>query len=408
MGKLSLVKALDPRRGALQQLPDDCTAIIFSFLQPGEFYSVKRAGMNVHDRLYWDNRPGTNLVQLAINHDCASLFRYSVIECDMRVSHPDVIRMLAKNRLRRYQKYIYRYSIMLYNNVALINSCILCKNNRALLDELVHDRSWQPTRNDCRYLLNPQSVQVQWEKLGTRYDTYASFVRLWSTGMYDTGMCVQLCIECNMIEEFQYMLRRNVGVSYEALDNMYDHQRWRMVALVFRYLPKLVVDYLFGDYRNPTDPYMIQETHAIIQYMRPRERTAFVTVLEKYHDWMWRFLLHRSNTLGTIDAIVRLELFSFNPNQYLELAMSSRHNVYLEYLMTRGATITMQDVYQAAKYNHRYSAMLYNHLVTCNRNEILIVITFITIVMVALLLKIERYNRTVRQIRMPKAIYIVG
>lgn len=373
--------------GAIRDLPDDCMSNLVGFLQPGEFYSLRGAGVCVPEQLYWGERAVPNLVEMAINHDCVSAFRYSVIECDMRLSHSNVVRILVKNRLRRYQKYVYRYSMLLYNNLSLLNSCILCKNNRVLLDELVDDRSWQPTPQDCRYLLDPTSMDIQWQQLGTPYDRYASFVRLCGTGMYDIDACALLCVEYNMDDELEYLLRRNMGINPDTVDLMYEHRRWRMVAQVFRYTPKLLIDYLFGNYRNPTDPYMIQETRVILQYMRKHERCTFVTVLEKYHNWLWRFLLHRSNTLGTIDAIIRLELFEFRPNVYMEAAMASPHRDYLQYLVTRGATINMDEVYLAARYNHRYSAILYNHLVTCNRNEILIVMTFITMVMVALLLK---------------------
>lgn len=386
---------MKPHGASLITVSDDLLSQIVDYLQPGDFYKFKVA-LDVDDGLYWynDRHLNVDLVELAIDNDCNNLFRFATIEKNCRITQIAILSLLCQNHLQKFQPYIYQYSILVYQNAPLINDCILYKNNYQLLNVLIDDKSWHPTPEDCRMLLDPENSDTDWgTKIGTRYNRYSSFVRLHNTGFYNSTYCMNVCIECNMFDEFEYLVRKGNTVSSDQLDRIYESQRWCMFATVFRYTPRLIIDYLFGDYHNSTDPQLISHMRNVLHYMRVHDRKIFTTVLEKYHIWLWNFLSHRRNTLSTIDAIVRLQLFEFKPKQYIHQALCSIHPEYLTYLITRGATFELQDVFDAARYNYRYATTVYNSLVVRSRDEILAVLILLMILILAWIIKIEKtYN----------------
>lgn len=168
-------------------------------------------------------------------------------------------------------------------------------------------------------------------------ELYYKFLDLWPKNI---SLLIDAFVShgCNNI--FKYIISRNTKcVTQDTCDSVYLHERWIMMACIFVKSPKQFIEYVFGSYKNAADPEVILNLRFVLLYLYPSERILLSNILIKYHEWLWNKMLHKENTLDSIVAIHKLEVFKFNPNKYVKLALESKYSIYIEYLVLQNLVI---------------------------------------------------------------------
>lgn len=219
---------------------------------------------------------------------------------------------------------------------------------------------------------------------------YSKFVERWPK---QTDVLNMAFVEHGANAMFSYSVARNPSsVTLDTMDLAYLHSKWLMMSQIFIQNPRIFIDWVFGNYRQATDPEVVNNLRYVLLYLHPRSRAALATILTKYHEWLWSYKLDRSETLKTVVAIHRLEVLKFEPERYLTRALNSPCSDFLEYLLVRGMTV---EPYMF-KITHDFDKlkMLYSAQVVQKYHKILVIL-FILIVAIMINLISNSTNRAV-------------
>lgn len=141
-----------------------------------------------------------------------------------------------------------------------------------------------------------------------------------------------------------------VMITLDVIDQIYLYARWDHLALCFQFAPRSFIQWIFGDYSTPADPEIIQNLRFIFQHLDPKNRKSLIIILNKYHEWLWKYKTTNDKTLATIVAIHSLEfckvkIVPFLPDDYTTPALSA-HPDYLEYLILCGLQVEPDLLYK--------------------------------------------------------------
>lgn len=193
----------------------------------------------------------------------------------------------------------------------------------------------------CDQDMEPEEVVAACDltrDISTHIALYTSLRIRWASQL---SPMLEKWIETSNTPMFNYqVVRCSQDVTIDALDLIYTHDRWIMLATAFHYAPHIFVRWAFGNYRDAADAELISNMRFVMYHLTPGDRVIFTQILRRYHDWLWLNKLDRAATLQTIASLHSLEnVISFDPITYFQLAVASPIHDFLEYLLLRGLEV---------------------------------------------------------------------
>ena len=255
----------------LTNLADDPMSTVLGFLEPRDYYKLKRV-MVIDDTLFWWNRPVS--LDIAVDSDCASLTTWVLDRLPLPELQPrDILGFVSRARSPPVQKAIYlAFSVIWPDKISMILEAFIISGSSKILSWI----SWQTP---------------------------------------------------------------NVIVG-DVFDTVFLYKKWNILSSLFIHTPRQFVSWCFGNYKYAADPDVIRSMRYVLLLLYYRDRAALISIIRKYHDWLWQYKLDHPSTLGTIVEIHKLQIVEdFDPHRYFCYSAKSPVPEFTEYLLIKGLVV---------------------------------------------------------------------
>lgn len=376
----------------MDKLPIDAHDVISKFLRPDDFYRLRateKAISKWNPDLIWSNVKTKDAIRTAIVNRAQGAARWLMLNRADFVLDIDIATEIYIRNLEDLEVMIYRFMRHLVPELQYIaNSAILSMGHANVLRRLISDGAWARSDTDTFNIVVPHEL-IEWDtSQKTDWSTKEKMLDMLPYVHVET--ILQTSISGGGIDMFRWCMKRKKP-DETLLDHIYINKMWDFMSIVFTVWPRVMTEYIFGDYDCAMDPQMVADLAQMADHLTSDAQQSLLKITEMYYIYLWRHLSHKRSTLQSIMMFDQTRLSGeWSPDDFLENAVASPWIEYMKYLIVQGLEITHKDYKAAAQVNPSVALVMWDAIVTQESHRIIMVMIFLAVCIIAFIIsKIE-------------------